>query len=70
MKVLLNELPWKEVDKREVLSDFPGIEIEVDGDKKTIRVYRILRDVFEKQVKKSKRVGNRKLWFEKSEVKE
>lgn len=70
MKVLLNELPWKEVDKREVLSDFPGIEIEVDGDKKTIRVYRILRDVFEKQVKKSKRVGNKKLWFEKSEVKE
>ena len=40
-RTLIRTIPWEETSPGELGINIPGIEIEVDGDEKTVRVYKI-----------------------------
>lgn len=49
MRAFMHELSWKDVTKDEILSNPPGLEIEIDGDARVVRVYQTLMDIFGKK---------------------
>ena len=49
MRMLISDLDWKDVTVGEILCEPPGLEIEIDGDSRKVRIYQVLIDVFEKK---------------------
>lgn len=65
MRAFLRELPWSKCERDELFVIIPDQEIEIDADRRTVRVYKTLRDIMGKEIKNKRRFGKGKIWIEK-----